>query len=321
MLTGDTRITSGEAYIDGINVSTQMRKVRHKIGYCPQFDALFEDLTGRQNLRIYCLLRGIQWHYVSKVSKTLALTFGFHKHLDKQTKHYSGGNRRKLSTAIAIIGNPSIVYLDEPTSGMDPGARRHLWWVIGLIRMAEKSLVLTSHSMDECEALCTRLTIMVDGEFKCIGSTQSLKNQYSKGLILKIKVKHKRKNFQRIIERSSSSFSESMPSVDRILDANSSRVSEDIKLIPDKEYSDRISIVNIFILKNIPEAELKEVYNGLLTYYIPQKQMLSRVFQLIESNKKNLNIEDYLITQTRLEEIFLDFALNGEHRESDVIKK
>ncbi|KAH8286341.1 hypothetical protein KR054_007221, partial [Drosophila jambulina] len=317
MLTGDTAITSGDAYIDGINLTTQMRKVRHRIGYCPQFDALFEDLTGRQNLRFYCLVRGVQRRYVAEISWTLARAFDFEKHLDKRTKHYSGGNKRKLSTAIAILGNPSVVFLDEPTSGMDPGARRYLWQIISLIRTAGKSLVLTSHSMDECEALCTCLTIMADGEFKCLGSTQSLKNQFAKGLILKVKVKSKKKTFQRIVQKSSSSSSEVLE-LDRQLDENSAKVTEDIKLIPDKAFSDRILTVNTFILKHIPEAELKDERGGLLTYYLPKKQMLSKVFGLIEGNQKKLNIEDYQITQTRLEEIFLEFALNCKNLEADV---
>ncbi|XP_020809671.1 ATP-binding cassette sub-family A member 3-like isoform X2 [Drosophila serrata] len=320
MLTGDHEITSGDAYIDGLSVSTQLRQARHKIGYCPQFDAIFEDLTGTQNLRIYCLLRGVQRRYVKDISWTLARAFGFENYMNKQSKHYSGGNKRKLSTAIAILGNPSVVFLDEPTSGMDPGARRNLWQIMDLIRTAGKSLVLTSHSMDECEALCTRLTIMVDGEFKCIGSTQSLKNQYAKGLILKVKVKFKKKNFQRIIQRSSSSCSETLE-LDRVLDENSARVVEEIKLKPDTGFSNRILIVNTFILKNIRDAELKDEYNGLLTYFMPQNESLAKVFQLIEENQKKLCIEDYLVTQTRLEEVFLDFALNCENRESDVIEK
>ncbi|XP_052843910.1 LOW QUALITY PROTEIN: phospholipid-transporting ATPase ABCA3 [Drosophila gunungcola] len=298
MLTGDHKITSGEAYLDGDNISTH--KIHGKIGYCPQFDALFDDLTGRQTLKMYCLLKGVQRRHINAITWTLAVSFGFEKHLDKRTKHYSGGNKRKLSTAIAVLGNPSVLYLDEPTSGMDPGARRQLWQVIGLIRTAGKSIVLTSHSMDECEALCTRLAIMVDGEFKCIGSVQSLKIKYSKGLILKIKIKHKKKNFQRILERSSSSsqnnsFAEADPKKHSFLGTDN--------LLPD-----RVLRVNRFILEEIPHSEFKDEYNGLVTYYMPQSTNLATIFQLLESNMQKLNIEDYLIMQTRLEEIFLDFA-------------
>ena len=89
----------------------------------------------------------------------------------------SGGNKRKLSTAIALVGNPPIVLLDEPTTGMDPTTRRYLWNVLTAVVEEGGSIVLTSHSMEECEALCTRLTIMVNGSFKCLGSIQHLKNK------------------------------------------------------------------------------------------------------------------------------------------------
>jgi len=79
------------------------------------------------------------------------------------------GNKRKLSTAIALIGDPPIVFLDEPTTGMDPGARRFLWDVLLEVVAEGRTIVLTSHSMEECEALCTRLGIMVNGQFECLG--------------------------------------------------------------------------------------------------------------------------------------------------------
>lgn len=189
MMTGDERITFGNAYVKGLNLTSEMNEIYKEIGYCPQFDALLDDLTGRETLKIFCLLKGIRKERINQISEELAKSFGFVKHLDKETKAYSGGNKRKLSTAIALIGSPSVIYLDEPTTGMDPAARRQLWNMVCRIRDSGKSIVLTSHSMEECEALCTRLAIMVNGEFKCIGSTQHLKNKFSKGLILKIKVK------------------------------------------------------------------------------------------------------------------------------------
>lgn len=189
MMTGDERITFGRAYVKGLNLSTDLNKIYKEIGYCPQFDALLEDLTGRETLKIFCLLRGIHKERIPNITEELAKSFGFMEHLDKRIKAYSGGNKRKLSTAISIIGSPSVIYLDEPTTGIDPAARRQLWNMVCRIRDSGKSIVLTSHSMEECEALCTRLAIMVNGEFKCIGSTQHLKNKFSKGLILKIKVR------------------------------------------------------------------------------------------------------------------------------------
>lgn len=201
MMTGDERITYGSAYIKGMSLESEMSQIYQDIGYCPQFDALLDDLTGRETLHIYCLLRGVRRARINRIIEDLAKSFGFMKHLDKPTMTYSGGNKRKLSTAIAVIGSPSVIYLDEPTTGMDPAARRQLWNMVCRIRDSGKSIVLTSHSMEECEALCTRLAIMVNGEFKCIGSTQHLKNKFSKGLILKIKVRRAPDQFRPSIRR------------------------------------------------------------------------------------------------------------------------
>lgn len=181
MLTGDEKISYGEAWVRGISLKTNMKRVHQEIGYCPQFDALIDDLTGRETLRMFCLLRGVPGMYITSISLKLANELNFMQHLDKKVKEYSGGNKRKLSTAVSLIGNPVVVYLDEPTTGMDPGAKRQLWNMVCKIRNSGKSIILTSHSMEECEALCTRLAIMVNGEFKCIGSSQYLKNKFSKG--------------------------------------------------------------------------------------------------------------------------------------------
>lgn len=86
------------------------------------------------------------------------------------------------------MGNPNLIFLDEPTTGIDPYSKRQLWTMINKTRQTGKSVILTSHSMEECEALCTRLAIMVAGEFKCLGSVQHLKNKFAKGFVLTIKI-------------------------------------------------------------------------------------------------------------------------------------
>lgn len=93
---------------------------------------------------------------------------------------YSGGNKRKLSVALAMLGNPPIVFLDEPSTGMDPEARRFMWNVINRISTLRKksSIILTTHSMEEAEALSTRISIMVNGTLKCLGSVQHIKNKF-----------------------------------------------------------------------------------------------------------------------------------------------
>lgn len=118
MLTGDVKISSGEGFVRGFSLKNDMRSVHKVIGYCPQFDALIEDMTGRETLEMFALLRGVRRRDIPGLTLRLANDFNFMKHIDKMVSEYSGGNKRKLSTAVALIGNPAVVYLDEPTTGI-----------------------------------------------------------------------------------------------------------------------------------------------------------------------------------------------------------
>ena len=117
MLTGDCTFSAGDALVEGYSCKTQIELVHKRVGYCPQFDALLEDLTGRETLEIFCLLRGIPRSQIKKIYEQFAEDLGFTEHLDKKSKAYSGGTKRKLSTALALIGEPKIIFLDEPSTG------------------------------------------------------------------------------------------------------------------------------------------------------------------------------------------------------------
>lgn len=188
MLIGEVAPSLGSIFAHGFDLKTSSYQIYDKIGYCPQFDALLEGLTCRETLEMYALIHGIQRADVSAYVRTAAANLDFIQHIDKKVSQLSGGNKRKLSTAIALLGDPSIIFLDEPTSGMDPATRRNLWNVVMKLRESGKSIVLTSHSMEECEALCTRLTVLVNGDAKCLGSVQHLKNKFTQGFELKVKV-------------------------------------------------------------------------------------------------------------------------------------
>ncbi|XP_030372011.1 ATP-binding cassette sub-family A member 2-like [Scaptodrosophila lebanonensis] len=285
MLTGDIRIGSGTAYVEGINLQKHMSKVYDRIGYCPQFDAVIGELTGRETMRFYCMLRGVQRKYIKTVCEDLAIRLLFIQHIQKPIKHYSGGSKRKLSLAISLINNPSVLYLDEPSAGMDPGARRQMWNLLTEFREHGKAVVLTSHCMEEVEALCMRVAIMVDGEFKCIGTTQTLKNKYSKGFVLKIRVKEG--------GRSTSSVNQGLSTDSDVFDCDNCTGQTDL--------------VKKFIAHKLPESVLEEEFQGQLTYFIPiESSTWSKIFKIIENNSTKLNIEDYAITQTTLDEIFLE---------------
>ncbi|CAN7974909.1 unnamed protein product [Ixodes persulcatus] len=189
MLTGDTEITSGDAFLNGYSVSRELNKAQRFIGYCPQFDALYDELTAKEHLRLYARFRGIPIKEENRVIEWTLQKLGLTSYADRVVGTYSGGNKRKLSTAIALLGGPPVIYLDEPTTGMDPYTRRFLWDLIQDLVRGGRSVILTSHSMEECEALCTRLAIMVNGHFKCLGSIQHLKNRFGEGYCITARTK------------------------------------------------------------------------------------------------------------------------------------
>jgi len=164
MLTGDVMPSSGSASILGYDVVSELASVRQNIGYCPQFDPLIEQLTGRETLRMYARLKSVPSELIEAQVARLLDKVGVYIHADKPCGTYSGGNKRKLSLAVALVGRPSVVFLDEPSTGMDPVARRQMWQVIEAVKETS-SVVLTTHSMEECEALCNRIGIMVGGRF------------------------------------------------------------------------------------------------------------------------------------------------------------
>eukprot|EP00073_Rattus_norvegicus_P043935 XP_017446017.1 PREDICTED: ATP-binding cassette sub-family A member 3 isoform X4 [Rattus norvegicus] len=189
ILTGEEIATSGDVFIEGYSITRNILKVRSKIGYCPQFDALLDYMTSREILTMYARVWGIPENNIRSYVNNLLKMLYLKPQAEKFIYTLSGGNKRRLSTAIAIMGNSSVVFLDEPSTGMDPLARRMLWNAVIRTRESGKVIIITSHSMEECEALCTRLAIMVQGKLVCLGSPQHLKNKFGNIYTMNIKFK------------------------------------------------------------------------------------------------------------------------------------
>ncbi|KAH9502470.1 ATP-binding cassette sub- A member 1, partial [Bulinus truncatus] len=181
MLTGDCLPSSGSVNLKGKRLSKRDRNFGQNVGYCPQEGGLDEYLTAEEMLYFHARLRGFH----SSETKSLVANLLDQVRLTQYAHHaihtYSGGTKRKLALAVALLGSPPILYLDEPTSGMDAATRRLAWQCIARANSNGQSVVLTSHSMDECDALCSTIAIMVNGEIKCIGSPQHLKQKYGDG--------------------------------------------------------------------------------------------------------------------------------------------
>ncbi|EQC40235.1 hypothetical protein SDRG_02883 [Saprolegnia diclina VS20] len=189
MLLGEVLPTDGAAHLGGLHVIKDQNKARQLVGYCPQFDALFDLLSVREHLVLYASLRGLQGAVGQTAVTALIekLHLGAFEHV--LASNLSGGNKRKLSVAIAMIGSPPIIVLDEPSTGMDPVSRRFMWELISDIstNQRESTVLLTTHSMEECEALCSRVGIMAAGVLRCLGSIQYLKSRFGHGLVLDVK--------------------------------------------------------------------------------------------------------------------------------------
>ncbi|XP_035265465.1 uncharacterized protein abca12 [Anguilla anguilla] len=269
MLTGDISPTDGVAQIrdwDGRMVDLMdCRNEGINVGYCPQVDALDDLLTGEEHLYFYCRIRGVARTEIDGVVNYLLrkLELGSHRH--NTSLSYSCGTRRKLSTALALIGHPQILLLDEPSSGMDPRTKRHLWRIISEEVKGKCAVVLTSHSMEECEALCTRLAIMVKGQFRCLGSLQHIKNRFGSGFTVKMYMAGASSN------------------VDAITD---------------------------FMQLHFPSTYLKDQHSSMVEYHVPVAPGgVADIFHQLESHKTALQIKHFSVSQTTLDEVFINFAM------------
>ncbi|KAH8266653.1 hypothetical protein KR018_006787 [Drosophila ironensis] len=192
MIAANLAIDEGCILIDGIDIRRNEVAYRQHFGYCPQYDALNKFMTAEQCLYYMALLRGLNITGEGPNSAKDNVKFWLEKmHLTRyqkvQVRHYSGGTKRKLLAAMAMIGAPTLVLLDEPTTGVDPISRRFLWQCIKDFQSENRTVVLTSHSMDECEELCNRLAIMAHGKFKCLNNICALKRL--SGFTIKVKMK------------------------------------------------------------------------------------------------------------------------------------
>ncbi|KAJ3452684.1 atp-binding cassette transporter subfamily a abca [Anaeramoeba flamelloides] len=191
ILSGLTESTDGSAKICGFDVKTELKKIQANMGICAQEDRLWDDLTGKETLEFYARMHGKKkLNLKLLVEKTLE-DFGLLDAKNKKIKEYSGGMKRRISVACALIFNPRIIFLDEPTTGLDPKSKRQIWTIISNIKLygGGRSIILTTHSMEEAEALSDRIGILSNGILKTIGSSEELKSRYGKYFKFSMSVK------------------------------------------------------------------------------------------------------------------------------------
>ncbi|KAI9098683.1 hypothetical protein DFS34DRAFT_618514 [Phlyctochytrium arcticum] len=185
ILSGLTPATSGDALMYNYSVRTQMPEIRNIMGVCPQHDILFDDLTAEEHVRLYAGLKGVKRELWEGLVEDRLKAVRLWNVRNQRSGTYSGGMKRRLSLVISTIGDPKIIFMDEPTTGMDPVNRRHVWEFVEKFKKG-RVIVLTTHSMEEADVLGDRIAIMAHGRLRAIGTSISLKTKYGTGYRISI---------------------------------------------------------------------------------------------------------------------------------------
>lgn len=170
--------TEGTVLVGGHNIVSNPAEIREMIGVCPQEPAYYRFLTGRENIELYGDIYGLYPEVIRERVDELITKIGMEDHANRKVAEYSGGMIRRVSTAMALVHNPKIALLDEPTVAMDPVSRRAIWDFIRELKNNGKAIVLTTHYMEEAEQLCDRVGIIDEGHLIALGSPQDLMDEH-----------------------------------------------------------------------------------------------------------------------------------------------
>ncbi|XP_028617115.1 ATP-binding cassette sub-family A member 8-A-like [Grammomys surdaster] len=265
MITGETKPSAGQVLLKANTTGG----TPVFLGYCPQENALWNNLTVREHLEIFAAIKGMRKSDVNMAIARLADALKLQDQLKSPVKTLSEGVKRKLCFVLSILGNPSVVLLDEPSTGMDPEGQQQMWQAIqATFANTERGALLTTHYMAEAEAVCDRVAIMVSGRLRCIGSIQHLKSKFGKEYLLEMKVK--------------------TPT--------------------------EVEPLNMEIMRLFPQAARQERYSSLMVYKLPREdvQPLSQAFFKLETVKQNFDLEEYSLSQSTLEQVFLELSKEQE---------
>lgn len=177
MLIGLSHPTDGEATVAGFDVYKETEQIKENIGYMSQKFSLYEDLTVRENIRFYGGIYGLSRKSIKQKTKEIVERLDLQKNVDKVVGDLPLGWKQRLAFAVAGVHDPAIIFMDEPTGGVDPATRRQFWEMIYEAASSGVTIFVTTHYMDEAE-YCDRISIMVDGRIDALGSPRELKTQF-----------------------------------------------------------------------------------------------------------------------------------------------
>ncbi|XP_030882574.1 ATP-binding cassette sub-family A member 9-like [Leptonychotes weddellii] len=265
MIIGDTNPTAGQVILKGSSEGDSLGF----LGYCPQENVLWPNLSVREHLEVFAAIKGLKKGDATVTITRLVDALKLQDQLKLPVKALSEGIKRKVCFVLSILGNPSVVLLDEPSTGMDPEGQQQMWQAIrATFRNTERGALLTTHYMAEAEAVCDRVAIMVSGRLRCIGSIQHLKSKFGKEYLLEMKVK--------------------TPA--------------------------QVEPLHCEILRLFPQAARQERYSSLMVYKLPVEDVhpLSQAFFKLEIVKQSFDLEEYSLSQSTLEQVFLELSKEQE---------
>jgi ABC-2 type transport system ATP-binding protein len=178
-LCGILKPTSGTARVNGFDVIKDTEKIHKIIGLCPQEPAYYGYLSGRENIEIFGTFHGIEQKLLRERTNQLIEAVGLGEDAGRRASKYSGGMVRRVSLAMALIHDPAVAFLDEPTVAMDPQSRHATWDIIRDLKKRGKTVILTSHDIEEVEALADRVGIIDNGKLIALGTPAELKQKHS----------------------------------------------------------------------------------------------------------------------------------------------
>lgn len=178
ILCGLLEPTAGTASVGGHPLPKEAREVKEIIGVCPQDFSIFPYLTGRENVLLFGDLHGVPRAELRARADQLLDGLGLNGEADRKVSGYSGGMKRRISLATALIGDPRIAFLDEPTTGLDPQSRHAVWEFVRGLKERKRTVVLTTHYMEEAEALCDRVAIIDHGKLIALGTPAELRTRH-----------------------------------------------------------------------------------------------------------------------------------------------
>ena len=282
MVSGLETPSSGCGLINGYDIVRDRSNAQRSMGLCPQFDTLIERLTVKENLLMFGNIKGLEGEVLETTCEAFMTALNIKKYQNKLIQQLSGGNRRKVSLVVALLGAPPTVYLDEPSTGLDPVASRLMWRLLSKVAAKKHcAVILTTHNMLECEATCTRVGVMKMGELICLGNSQHLRSLYGTGFLLEMTLNN----------------------------------AGGLKQAAD------------FVMENFEGAVIVDEHAMMLNFEIPAKSVgkLSEAFRVIEAQKVTLDIGDYSLSQSTLEQVFLkqirpkesDMAMLAKQKKTD----